>query len=61
MAATTATVTLVTTVVSSVSSTASPTSTDRATPQAGVLEQANPVAYNASNPISLFIVQVSGH
>lgn len=28
-------------------------------PQAGVLEGANPVAYNASSPITLFIIQVS--
>lgn len=28
-------------------------------PQAGVLEGASPVAYNASDPITLFIIQVS--
>jgi hypothetical protein len=30
----------------------------KATPQAGVLEGANPMAWNASNPIAVFIVQV---
>lgn len=28
-------------------------------PQAGVLEGINPIAYNPSNPITLFIIQVS--
>lgn len=30
-----------------------------APPQAGVLEGVNPIAYSPSNPISLFIIQVS--
>ncbi|KIH91234.1 Sodium/hydrogen exchanger family protein [Sporothrix brasiliensis 5110] len=64
MAATTETVTttLLSTVVSTVSSatsTSSPTSTLRASPQAGVLDGANPIVYNAANPIILFIVQAT--
>ncbi|CAK7202689.1 hypothetical protein SEUCBS139899_005415 [Sporothrix eucalyptigena] len=62
MATTTATVTttLLSTVVSTVTtSSASPTSTNRATPQSGVLDGANPIVYNASNPILLFIVQAA--
>ncbi len=59
MATATTTVSLIHTVVSTVSA-ATASSTDRATPQAGVLEGASPVIYNASNPIILFIVQVRG-
>ncbi|CAK7231205.1 hypothetical protein SBRCBS47491_007852 [Sporothrix bragantina] len=64
MATTTATVTttLLSTVISTVSSTlssATATSTNRATPQSGILEGANPIVYNASNPILLFIVQAA--
>lgn len=58
MATTTATLTttVVSTVVSTVSS-ASATSTNRATSQSGVLDGHNPIVYNSSNPIELFIVQ----
>lgn len=31
-----------------------------AAPQAGVLDGVNPITYNPSNPIGLFIVQVRG-
>ncbi|KAJ9151122.1 K(+)/H(+) antiporter 1 [Pleurostoma richardsiae] len=56
----TATVTsvLVSTVTKAASS-ASATSSNRATPQAGVLEGANPAQYNSSNPIILFIIQAA--
>ena len=30
----------------------------RASPQAGIIDGSNPTAYNASNPIILFIIQV---
>ncbi len=33
--------------------------TAAAAPQAGVLEGVNPIAYSASNPILLFIIQAS--
>lgn len=65
MATTTETVTqtLLSTVVSTVSATtstaAAATATNRATPQAGVFDGANPIVYNASNPIILFIVQAA--
>lgn len=58
-----ATVTVTDVVLSTVTrlaSSAAPTASNRATPQAGIIEGANPVDYNASNPIILFIVQVSG-
>lgn len=42
---------------SSEQTSAAPTTTARAEPQAGVLEGASPVAYQASNPIILFIIQ----
>ncbi len=45
--------------VSATSSSVSPTSTVRAAPQGGVLEGSDPSQYNASNPIILFIIQVS--
>lgn len=62
MATTTATVTttVLSTIVSTVTSaTATPTPKNRATPQSGILEGINPIIYNASNPISLFIVQAA--
>jgi hypothetical protein len=40
------------------SSVAPASTTVRAAPQGGVLEGLNPVQYNASNPIILFIIQV---
>ena len=52
----TLTTTVLSTVVQTVSS-ASATSTQRATSQSGVLDGHNPIVYNASNPIELFIVQ----
>ncbi|KAF7905500.1 uncharacterized protein EAF01_006021 [Botrytis porri] len=45
------------TTVKAASSTASATSTNRATPQGGILEGGNPTVYNPSNPIVLFIIQ----
>ncbi|CAK7262581.1 hypothetical protein SEPCBS119000_000032 [Sporothrix epigloea] len=62
MATTTATVTttVLSTVISTVTSaTATPTPKNRATPQSGILDGINPILYNASNPISLFIVQAA--
>lgn len=47
---------LTATVTKTVSAAAS-SSSDRATPQGGVLENVNPVVYNSSNPIILFIIQ----
>lgn len=43
-----------------VTSSVSPTSTVRVTPQGGVLEGSDPTQYDASNPITLFIIQVRG-
>lgn len=46
--------------VSSVTSSAKPAATGhRASPQAGILEGANPLEYLPSSPITLFIVQAS--
>jgi hypothetical protein len=59
MASLTATVTTtIATTITKASSSASATSTNRATPQGGILEGGNPVVYSASNPIILFIIQV---
>ena len=60
MATVTATVTdFVVSTVTKAAAAASTTSGNRAAPQAGVLEGASPVAWSKSNPIQLFIVQVS--
>lgn len=64
MATVTVTATVVSavlTTVSSTSSTSSATSTSatRVTPQGGVLDGIDPILYNASNPILLFIVQAA--
>ncbi|KAK8045325.1 hypothetical protein PG993_005349 [Apiospora rasikravindrae] len=56
MATTTVTAVLTTT-AKAASSAASPTSTNRATPQGGILEGVLPNEYSASDPIKLFIVQ----
>lgn len=53
MATATVTAVLTTTVKA-----ASPASTDRATPQGGILEGIRPNEYSASDPIKLFIIQV---
>ncbi|KAK8023099.1 K(+)/H(+) antiporter protein [Apiospora marii] len=54
----TATVTAVlTTTIKAASAAASPTSTNRATPQGGILEGVRPNEYSASDPIKLFIIQ----
>ena len=34
------------------------TGSNRAVPQGGVLEKGNPAAFDAKNPIALFIIQV---
>ena len=44
--------------VTAASTAASASSTNRATPQAGILEGSNPSKYDPSNPIFLFIIQV---
>lgn len=49
------------TTVTKASSSASATSTNRATPQGGILEGGNPTVYNATNPIILFIIQVCAY
>lgn len=43
-------------------SAAAPTSTggNRAAPQGGVIEGANPSVYNPKDPITMFIIQVGG-
>lgn len=48
---------LVTKTVTAASASAS--STNRVTPQGGILEGENPTVYDPKNPIILFIVQVS--
>lgn len=54
-----ATVTAVlTTTIKAASAAAPPTSTNRATPQGGILEGVRPNEYSASDPIKLFIIQV---
>ncbi|KAK8085034.1 Sodium/hydrogen exchanger family protein [Apiospora hydei] len=55
--ATTTVTTVLTTTARAASSAASPTSTNRATPQGGILEGVLPNEYNASDPIKLFIIQ----
>ena len=50
--------TVLSSVVKAVTS-AAPTSTNKATPQGGVLEHVSPVAVDPKNPIILFIVQVT--
>ncbi|KAK7942786.1 uncharacterized protein PG986_011899 [Apiospora aurea] len=55
--ATTTVNTVLTTTARAASSAASPTSTNRATPQGGILEGVLPNEYSASDPIKLFIIQ----
>lgn len=58
----TATVTvssILTTTLTTTAASASATSSNSATPQGGILEHVLPNAYSASNPITLFIIQVS--
>ncbi|KAK4634457.1 K(+)/H(+) antiporter 1 [Fulvia fulva] len=58
MASLTATVTeVVTQTVNATAAMASATSTNRATPQGGILEGANPTHYDSKNPVILFIIQ----
>jgi hypothetical protein len=49
---------VVTKTVTAASTAASATSSDRATPQGGILEGSNPSKYDPKNPLFLFIIQV---
>jgi hypothetical protein len=54
-----ATTTLTEMVTKTISGTAgTATSSNRVVPQGGVLEGGNPAAFDAKNPIALFIIQV---
>lgn len=54
----TTTVTSVLTSIVTAASSVSPTSTNRATPQGGVIEGILPNVYSATDPIKTFIIQV---
>ncbi|KAF2427564.1 hypothetical protein EJ08DRAFT_721007 [Tothia fuscella] len=45
------------TITKTVAATASPSSSDRATPQGGILEHGDPTKYDPKNPLILFIIQ----
>ncbi|KAH8666395.1 Sodium/hydrogen exchanger family-domain-containing protein [Xylariales sp. PMI_506] len=57
--ATTTVTSLLTTTVTATASAVSASSTLRATPQGGILDHVLPNVYNASNPVILFIIQLS--
>ena len=56
---TTATATLLSTIVATTSSSAPAATTSGPPPQGGVLDGLSPNAYLPSNPIQLFLIQVS--
>ena len=50
---------ILTSVVTKTMASATASSTNRAAPQGGILEDANPSVYDPKNPITIFIIQVS--